>query len=75
MHTEELSRDDFEPRDLQCVDCKEPFIFTPGEQAFYATRQFSDPKRCKPCRDINKAKKEERNSERGGRSNQERRSR
>jgi CxxC-x17-CxxC domain-containing protein len=36
---------------LTCVQCGTPFSFTAGEQAFYAERGFSLPKRCKACRD------------------------
>jgi CxxC-x17-CxxC domain-containing protein len=36
---------------LVCVDCGAEFIFTAGEQEFFASRGFSnEPKRCQPCR-------------------------
>jgi CxxC-x17-CxxC domain-containing protein len=34
-----------------CRDCGEEFIFTAGEQEFYASKGFeNEPTRCKPCR-------------------------
>jgi hypothetical protein len=49
---------DFTPKTLECIDCKQPFEFSPGEQKFFAEKQLNDPKRCKPCRQENRAKKE-----------------
>lgn len=43
---------------LTCKDCRNPFVFSVGEQTFYAERNFSTPVRCKPCRDIKKAQRE-----------------
>ena len=41
---------------LNCQDCKQPFVFTAGEQKFYDSKGFADPpKRCKTCRDLRKA--------------------
>lgn len=48
---------------LPCQDCGVEFEFTTEEQEFYATKGFSDPKRCKPCRD---AKKQARRGGGGG---------
>jgi len=45
---------EFEDKTLKCVDCGESFIFTAGEQAFYYSKELSEPKRCKPCRDRRK---------------------
>lgn len=40
---------------IKCVDCGEEFLFTAGEQAFYATKGLTNaPTRCKPCRDLRK---------------------
>jgi hypothetical protein len=45
----------FEDKTLVCKDCGEEFIFTAGEQEFYASRGFeNEPQRCKPCRDAKK---------------------
>ncbi|HLW79498.1 MAG TPA: zinc-ribbon domain containing protein [Terriglobia bacterium] len=36
---------------LKCVDCGAEFVFTAGEQLFYADKGFrNDPKRCKTCK-------------------------
>ena len=36
---------------LQCSDCGHDFIFTAGEQEFYASKGLSNqPKRCPDCR-------------------------
>ena len=43
---------------LKCKDCKEEFVFTVGEQDFYAEKGFTNkPTRCKPCRETHKANK------------------
>lgn len=44
---------------LTCRDCGEPFIFSAGEQEFYAQKGFlNNPVRCPACR---RARKEQRN--------------
>ena len=40
---------------LVCADCNQEFTFTASEQQFYADRQFSEPRRCAPCRAAKKA--------------------
>lgn len=41
----------FEDRTLVCQDCGQEFVFTAGEQEFYAEKGFeNEPKRCKDCR-------------------------
>jgi DNA-directed RNA polymerase subunit RPC12/RpoP len=42
---------------LVCADCGKEFTFTADDQKFYAEKGFSDPKRCKECRDKRKAEK------------------
>ncbi|MBI4213017.1 MAG: zinc-ribbon domain containing protein [Chloroflexi bacterium] len=38
-------------RELTCRDCGQTFVFTAGEQEFFATRGFqNDPSRCPSCR-------------------------
>ena len=37
-------------RTLVCRDCGNEFIFTAGEQQFYAERGFVQPSRCQSCR-------------------------
>ena len=41
---------------ITCRDCGQSFVFTDGEQEFYAQKQLSAPQRCKDCR--NKRKNE-----------------
>jgi CxxC-x17-CxxC domain-containing protein len=46
----------FEDRTLQCKDCGADFVFTAGEQEFYAEKGFvNEPQRCKVCRDAKKS--------------------
>ena len=46
----------YEDKTLTCRDCGAQFVFTAGEQAFYAERGFqNEPTRCKACRDARKA--------------------
>ena len=46
----------YEDKTLVCKGCGEEFVFTAGEQEFYASRGFeNEPQRCKPCRDASKA--------------------
>lgn len=41
----------FEDKTLTCVECGNEFVFTAGEQEFYAEKQYqNEPKRCKECR-------------------------
>ena len=36
---------------LKCVECGSEFVFTSGEQVFYADKGFkNEPKRCKNCK-------------------------
>ena len=45
---------EYEDYDIDCADCKQPFTFTARDQQFYAEKNFTPPKRCKPCRDQRK---------------------
>ena len=46
----------FEDKVLICRDCGREFVFTAGEQEFYAEKGFqNEPRRCKACRDARKA--------------------
>lgn len=41
---------------LNCRDCGQPFVFTAGEQEFYAQKGFTNqPSRCPDCRRAAKA--------------------
>jgi len=53
-----------EEKTLECVGCGAQFGFTTEEQEFYAAKGFSEPKRCKPCRDA--AKQQRRGGGGGG---------
>lgn len=45
----------FEDKTLKCKECGADFIFTAGEQEFYAEKGFqNEPQRCKACRDARK---------------------
>ncbi len=53
----------YEDKTLVCKDCGKEFVFTAGEQEFYAEKGFeNEPQRCKECRqarkNANKAQKE-----------------
>ena len=54
---------EFQDKSLNCVDCGAEFIWTAGEQLFFADKNFkNEPKRCKSC----KAKRAARPSAGGG---------
>ena len=41
----------YEDKTLTCKDCGNEFVFTAGEQEFYAEKGFqNEPTRCKECR-------------------------
>ncbi len=45
----------YEDKTLKCKDCGNEFVFTAGEQEFYAEKGFqNEPQRCKACRDARK---------------------
>ena len=45
----------YQDKTLTCKDCGAEFIFTAGEQEFYAEKGFvNEPQRCKSCRDARK---------------------
>jgi CxxC-x17-CxxC domain-containing protein len=44
-------------RTLTCRDCGRNFVFTAGEQAFYAERGYTEPQRCPECRAARKAER------------------
>ena len=44
----------YEDKTLVCKDCGNEFIFSAGEQEFYAEKGFqNEPQRCKACRENN----------------------
>jgi CxxC-x17-CxxC domain-containing protein len=43
---------------LTCRDCGAPFVFTEGEQAFFAQKGFTnEPSRCPECRAANRSRR------------------
>jgi CxxC-x17-CxxC domain-containing protein len=47
----------FQDKTLVCKECGNEFVFTAGEQEFYAEKGFeNEPNRCKTCRDARKRK-------------------
>ena len=46
----------YQDKTLKCKDCGNDFVFTAGEQEFYAEKGFqNEPQRCKECRAAKKA--------------------
>lgn len=42
---------EFADKLLECMDCGAEFVFTAGEQQFFADKGLkNEPKRCKPCK-------------------------
>jgi CxxC-x17-CxxC domain-containing protein len=42
---------DYQDKSLLCADCGQEFVFTAGEQMFFAEKNFkNEPKRCKDCK-------------------------
>jgi putative zinc ribbon protein len=52
-------------RMLVCVDCGNEFAFTEKDQRFFASKQFADPKRCRPCRDLKRQSRPKQDQQRG----------
>ena len=45
----------YEDKTLVCKECGNEFVFTAGEQEFYAEKGLThEPQRCKECRDARK---------------------
>ena len=45
----------YEDKTLICKECGNEFVFTAGEQEFYAEKGFvNEPQRCKACRQARK---------------------
>ncbi len=57
----------FTDRTLVCRDCSQEFIFTAGEQEFYASKNLTnDPTRCPACRAARKSQSGGHSGNRGG---------
>jgi len=55
----------YRDKTVACKDCGDEFVFTVGEQEFYAEKGFAnEPSRCKSCRSARKAGGD--NGRRGG---------
>lgn len=46
-----------ENKNVTCIKCGAEFEFTAGEQEFYKEKGFQEPKKCKSCREADKAAK------------------
>lgn len=44
-------------KEITCSDCGGTFTFTEAEQEFYASKDLSEPKRCKDCRNARKSQR------------------
>jgi hypothetical protein len=45
----------FQDKSIVCSDCAATFIFSTGEQEFFATKGFTnEPRRCPSCRQVRK---------------------
>jgi len=42
---------------LTCQDCGASFVFTADDQEFFASKGYSEPKRCPSCRQARKAER------------------
>ena len=43
---------------LTCADCGQEFLFSGDDQEFYASRGFTEPKRCRSCRALRRSERE-----------------
>ena len=42
---------EYQDKVLKCAECSQEFVFTAGEQMFFADKGFkNEPKRCKDCK-------------------------
>ncbi len=48
----------FKDKTLTCADCGQQFTFTAEDQEFYATRGYTEPKRCPSCRAARRGSRE-----------------
>jgi len=44
-------------KNLTCQDCGQSFTFSADDQEFFATKGYSEPKRCPSCRQSRKAER------------------
>lgn len=48
----------YSDQNLLCSDCGKSFVWTAGEQDFYAKQSFQAPRRCPTCRATRKREKQ-----------------
>jgi CxxC-x17-CxxC domain-containing protein len=47
------------PKNITCIECKNTFVFSTGEQGFFHSRGFANqPKRCPHCRVLMRMRRE-----------------
>jgi CxxC-x17-CxxC domain-containing protein len=54
-HAEGEEKTNMADMTMTCRECGTTFVFTEGEQAFFAQKGFSEPTRCADCRAAKKA--------------------
>jgi hypothetical protein len=47
-----MNQQEFHDKILHCCDHKKSFVFTAGEHAYYKSKELSEPKHRKPCREL-----------------------
>lgn len=47
----------YEDKQLTCADCGAEFTFSAEDQEYYASKGYSEPKRCPACRAAKKAQR------------------
>lgn len=52
-------------REITCRDCNKPFDFPEKDQEFFKQNGWSDPVRCRPCRNLAKQRRDQKG---GGRT-------
>lgn len=62
--SEATMTDDVQDMTLTCADCGAVFVWTAGQQAFFAERNLTRPKRCSTCRQLRRAERERQATER-----------
>jgi hypothetical protein len=54
MNKEAIDKLPLKDKTLRCVDCGNSFVFMAEEQKYFLSKGLSEPKRCKPCRELRK---------------------
>ena len=49
----------YEEKTLTCADCGAEFVFSAEDQEFYASKGYSEPKRCPACRAAKKSQRQQ----------------